>query len=333
MRWITSRCVAATTRPDRAPGRGDRLPRPVLRPRSRWVRSIVVAKFVPWPPNSGDKRRVLGIVRELRRQGPVTLWASTGPPEDREPLRDEGIDVRAVPLTRRPADVARGLLRTRTITGARFWDPRLARVVAEAAETPPDVLVVEHVQLLPYAQGLPAGLRVLDMHNVESQLTRRMANSSSGPRKLVFAAEARALRAAERRVTDVDVLAVVSEADRRTLSGIVQHPRVVVVPNAWDEVAPLPPAEAPVASLVALMSWGPNVDAATWFAKEVWPRVVSRVPGAHLQLVGRDPAERVRRLAGPDVEVTGTVEDLAPWYAKTRVCLAPLLAGGGSRLK
>jgi hypothetical protein len=32
------------------------------------VRSVVVAKFVPWPPNSGDKRRVLGVVRGLRRQ-------------------------------------------------------------------------------------------------------------------------------------------------------------------------------------------------------------------------------------------------------------------------
>ncbi|WP_369132384.1 glycosyltransferase [Modestobacter sp. I12A-02662] len=297
------------------------------------MRSTVVAKFVPWPPNSGDKRRVLGIVRALRRQGPVTLCAFTGPNEDVEPLRAEGIDVRAVPLTRRPADVARGLVRTRTITGARFWDPRLARAVAEAAQTPTDALVVEHVQLLPYAAGLRAGLRVVDMHNVESQLMRRMADTASGPRKLVFSAEARALRAAERRVSDVDVVAVVSEADRQTLAGVVDHPRVVVVPNAWDEVAPLPPAEAPVASLVALMSWGPNVDAATWFTKEVWPRVTARVPGAHLQLVGRDPAERVRRLAGPDVEVTGTVDDLAPWYAKTRVCLAPLLAGGGSRLK
>jgi glycosyltransferase involved in cell wall biosynthesis len=38
-------------------------------------------------------------------------------------------------------------------------------------------------------------------------------------------------------------------------------------------------------------------------------------------------------LAGPTVEVTGTVPDLEPWYARTRVALAPLLTGGGSRLK
>ena len=297
------------------------------------MRSVVVAKFVPWPPNSGDKRRVLGVVRGLRRQGPVTLIAFAGPTEDAAPLRDEGIEVHHVPWQRRPLDVARGLLRGRSLTAARFWDPRLAELLARATADPPDVLVVEHVQLLPYARGVTSGTTVLDMHNVESHLARRIADSSSGPRRLLFAAEARALRAAERRIGGVDVVSVVSDADRRTLAGIVSHPRVVVVPNAWDEVDPLPPAEGPVASLVALMSWGPNVDAATWFAEEVWPHVLGAVPAAHLQLVGREPAERVRRLAGPHIEVTGTVDDLAPWYARTRVCLAPLLAGGGSRLK
>ena len=299
------------------------------------MRSVVVTKFVPWPPNSGDKRRTLGLARALRQQGPVTLCAFTGSNEDAAPLRDEGIEVRSVPLTRRAVDVGRGLLRTRSLTAARFWDPRLARLVAEAADPAPDVLLLGHVQLLPYAAGLPARLRLLDMQNIESRLMRRMAAASTGPRRLLFAAEARALRMRERDIGDVDVVSVVSELDRQTLGGIVQHPDVVVVPNAWDEdeVEPLAPADRPVVSMVALMSWGPNVDAAVWFTREVWPRVMAAVPDAHLQLVGREPADRVRRLAGPSVEVTGTVDDLRPWYARTRVCLAPLLAGGGSRLK
>jgi glycosyltransferase involved in cell wall biosynthesis len=75
------------------------------------------------------------------------------------------------------------------------------------------------------------------------------------------------------------------------------------------------------------------VEAATWFTREVWPSVVGAMPEARLQLVGREPAPEVQALAGPTVQVTGTVPDLDPWYARTRVCVAPLLAGGGSRLK
>ncbi len=298
------------------------------------MRSVVVAKFVPWPPNSGDKRRTLGIVRALRARGPVILCAFEGDDEDAAPLRQEGIDVRSVRLRRRPVDLVAGLLRGRSLTAARFWEPRLAQVVAGVTRADTDVLVVEHVQLLPYARGVRAALRVLDMHNVESSLARRIGESSSGPRAWAWRAEARALRALERHGAGaVDVVAVVSELDRVTLGAIVDHPRVVVVPNAWDEPAPLPPAEGPVASFVALLSWGPNVDAAVWFCREVWPRVTAELPTARLQLVGRNPTAEVRALAGPTVEVTGTVPDLEPWYARTRVSLAPLLAGGGSRLK
>jgi polysaccharide biosynthesis protein PslH len=175
------------------------------------VRSVVVAKFVPWPPNSGDKRRTLGVVRALREQGPVTLCAFSGEDEDAGPLEAEGIRVRSVPLRRRPIDLAGGLLRGRSLTSARFWDPALAAAVRDAAGDGPDVLVVEHVQLLPYARGLAAGRVVVDMHNIESALTRRMAQSSTGPKRLVYGLEARALRALERRAAGAHVVSAVSE--------------------------------------------------------------------------------------------------------------------------
>jgi glycosyltransferase involved in cell wall biosynthesis len=57
------------------------------------------------------------------------------------------------------------------------------------------------------------------------------------------------------------------------------------------------------------------------------------VPDARLLLVGRDPAPAVRALAGGNVQVTGTVPDVTPFLAESRVVVAPLRAGGGSRLK
>lgn len=297
------------------------------------MRSVVVTKFVPWPPNSGEKRRVLGVVRALRDRGEVTLCAFAGPDEDAEPLIAEGIDVRSVPLRRTPATLLRGLVVGRSVTAARFWDARLAGLVTEATAVAPDVLLVEHVQLLPYAHRRRAGMRVIDMHNVESVLLRRMSESSIGLRRMALAVESRAVRRLERRSSAVDLVMVVSDVDRAALERVVQHTNVVVVPNAWDEPSPLPPAPDPVACFVALLSWGPNVDAAVWFCREVWPRVVAALPDARLQLVGRNPADAVRALVSPTVEVTGTVPDLTPWYARARVALAPLLAGGGSRLK
>ncbi len=86
-------------------------------------------------------------------------------------------------------------------------------------------------------------------------------------------------------------------------------------------------------AFVATMGWAPNVDAAVWLGREIWPEVLTRVPEARLLLVGKDPAPAVRALADEHIEVTGTVADVSPFLARSRVVVAPLRAGGGTRLK
>jgi len=50
-------------------------------------------------------------------------------------------------------------------------------------------------------------------------------------------------------------------------------------------------------------------------------------------LVGTNPSDAARRLAGERVQVTGQVEDVRPHYERSTVCVVPIRAGGGTRLK
>lgn len=51
-------------------------------------------------------------------------------------------------------------------------------------------------------------------------------------------------------------------------------------------------------------------------------------------IVGRDPAPEVRELASIiGIEVTGTVDDVRPYYREAIAAVVPLKVGGGSRLK
>ncbi|UED85257.1 glycosyltransferase [Streptomyces profundus] len=60
-----------------------------------------------------------------------------------------------------------------------------------------------------------------------------------------------------------------------------------------------------------------------------WPRVVARVPGARLALVGDGPAlASLRRAARQDVLFTGRTEDTLPWFAAADVVAAPARWGG-----
>lgn len=294
------------------------------------MKILMVTKFVPWPADSGGNRRSLAIAEELARLGDVTLCAFTDGESRPEELEGRGIRVRAVPWQPRVGNVLRGLARARTLTTARFWDPRLRDEVRAAAGEGVDYLHIENTQMAPYARGIRARLTLLSMQNIESALVAGYGRARGGLSRMLLV-EAAALRALERKiVATFDVTTVVSEADARLLPPA----NALVVRNGWDPTAaPLPPAPDPVAAFVALMGWKPNEDAALWLCRAIWPKVRARVPDATLLLVGREPSETLRAESGPGIEITGTVPDVRPYLERARVGLAPLRAGGGSRLK
>ena len=297
------------------------------------MRTVMVTKFAPLPADNGGKKRSLAIAQRLATLGEVVLCAFDDGHADVEGLAAAGVDARLVPWRPTLGTAGRGLLRTASVSAGRFWDPALARVVREAAgDGPVDHLQVEYPQMTPYAARVRARRRVVDFHNVESALTRRLAHSTGGGRGLLFRAEAHAIRRLERRAcATFDAVMTVTEADRARLPPT--RGDLLVCANGWEPGPLLPPASDPVVAFVALMGWAPNSEAASWFTRGVWPEVRAAVPGAKLLLVGRDPTPEVQSLRAADVVVTGTVPDVTAYVAESRVALAPLLTGGGSRLK
>jgi glycosyltransferase involved in cell wall biosynthesis len=244
-----------------------------------------------------------------------------------------GIDVRAVSWRVTPTRVARGLLKAHSLSAGRFWSADMVKTVRGAAdEKPIDLLQVEYQQMVPLVLDVPAKQSVLDLHNIESSLVASYAGARRGIPAALFRTEAAALRRMERRTIGCfDYVVVVSEKERDRLPPGARS--VLVCPNGREPSAVLPEASDPTVAFVATMGWAPNVDAAVWLARDIWPSIRARVPRARLLLVGKDPAPAVLALADDTIEVTGTVDDVRPYLAQARVVVAPLRAGGGTRLK
>ena len=85
--------------------------------------------------------------------------------------------------------------------------------------------------------------------------------------------------------------------------------------------------------MTGLMKYRPNVDGATFFVREILPRILRVRPAAIFYVVGGEPAPEVLRLAGPNVVVTGGVDDVRPYVHKAAVFVVPLRVGSGTRLK
>jgi glycosyltransferase involved in cell wall biosynthesis len=191
------------------------------------------------------------------------------------------------------------------------------------------------------AVNFPADLTipsVLFQHNVESEIWRRHSATESNPlKRRMYALEFRKMARYERNaVNKFRHVIAVSEHDRRLMETWVEPSRITVVPTGVDlaHYRPDPGSKpGPVVVFVGAMDWEPNVDAMEYFCDEIWPSVTARVPAAKLLIVGRNPGDRVLRLASDSVQITGRVPSVAEHLRDASVVVVPLRIGGGTRLK
>jgi len=86
---------------------------------------------------------------------------------------------------------------------------------------------------------------------------------------------------------------------------------------------------------VGNLGYSPNADAAIHFCRDILPRmraVLNRPVVANIAGAGA-PAALVNVAAQSNVNLLGSVTDLAPLYAHSDLAVAPLRAGGGTRIK
>jgi len=86
---------------------------------------------------------------------------------------------------------------------------------------------------------------------------------------------------------------------------------------------------------VGALYYTPNADGICWFCERVLP-LLQEMAGTPviLQVVGADPLRSVARLArNPAVTIHANVPSVAPFYHETDLCIVPLRAGSGTRIK
>jgi len=112
--------------------------------------------------------------------------------------------------------------------------------------------------------------------------------------------------------------------------------RICIVGNGVDVETfkpPAPPVEEPRVVFCGVMNYPPNIEAAVWLAREVWPLVTARHSTAQLTLLGANPTGVVSALRQPGIEVTGTVPDVREFLWRSAVAVAPLRVARGVQNK
>jgi hypothetical protein len=100
------------------------------------------------------------------------------------------------------------------------------------------------------------------------------------------------------------------------------------------EIPPEIAALQPYIIFTGSMDYFPNVDAATFFCREVFPAVRAALPQVRFVIAGRNPTRVVRQLSSePGISVTGSVPDIRPNLRGAAVAVAPLRVARGVQNK
>lgn len=223
-----------------------------------------------------------------------------------------------------------------------FLTREVRDALAAFAEGPYDLVHVFRTYLADLAWGL-GGRIFVDCDEMDSDVLAAIAGleqaAGRGEAAQWTRIDARHYLEQERALLPrADLCFAASAGEARKLARLRADGAVTPIAN------PAPPERAapkriarrnPLILLVGTMNYAPNVAGAVWFAKQVLPRLRHLCgPRTRLVIAGRRPSAAVRRLAQqPGVRVAASVPDLRPFYRRADLVVAPLRAGGGTRIK
>jgi sugar transferase (PEP-CTERM/EpsH1 system associated) len=305
---------------------------------------------LPWPPDKGDKVRSYHLLHHLVSRHRVFLGTFVDDPADMihlDTVRALCAGSHIARLDPREAKIRslRGLWRGEPLTLGYYRDGGLQRWVETVLERERiDAAVVFSSSMAQYVERTPGLPLLVDFVDVDSAKWSQYAQRHRWPMSWIYRREGRRLLAYERSVARVARRSYFV-TDREAELFVQQAPESAAVVEAMangvdaDFFAPDPRRASPYpAGQVAIvftgaMDYWPNVDAVTFFVREVLPALRARRPELQFHIVGRNPQPAVRALAGEGVHVTGTVPDVRPYLQHAAVVVAPLRLARGIQNK
>ncbi len=316
-----------------------------------WKNVLFIAPYFPYPPTAGNPIRNYNLLKRIGRLHNV--WLLTF---DDQNIRAEHIEH----LKTFCQDVI--LVKPPLVYGV--LDRPLEFVTYLASGIPPDlrfyysedmanairrlcrqigfdIIQIEDSYMGLYLNQIPQALHprsILTFHDIVFEKQARMAKIEHRlPRKLRLWFDSWAMRRWEPFFAErFGCCVTVSERDREVLCSLNPDLRVVTIPNGTDThlLQPLAePSGPPAIIFVGSMGYAPNADAAVYLCREILPILQRRVSDLQTWIVGNRPGLELLKWQSDQIHVTGLVEDVVPYYQKAHVCVIPLRAGGGTRLK
>jgi sugar transferase (PEP-CTERM/EpsH1 system associated) len=311
------------------------------------ARVLILAHRVPFPPNKGEKLRTFHQIEELVRKGhKLTVLApfeSSSELEDASALASKfNIQVICKKLPNRFYRLLWAVISNRSFSETNFFSSPLLSLFKQHAQQA-DTILLTASSLAPYVFSLPESTKtqlLMDFMDVDSDKWQQYADESGMLKRIIYKREASKVQLLEIAISKkFDTAFVIAQTEKDLFeSSVINTGNLKVLGNGIDQTLFSPSSTKPENTtnflFSGVMDYKPNIDAILWFVNNCWPLIVKKVPDAHLIIAGMNPSASILKLAGaPNIEVTGFVDDIKPYFDKAHIFIAPFQIARGVQNK
>jgi polysaccharide biosynthesis protein PslH len=320
------------------------------------LRILFLTAHLPFPPFSGGRRREFELISRLSKNFEIHLCSITKTWETDNMYKDEllcyctSINLfRVIPNDKQQYVSYPHQMRRHMSEEAASYISSLMR------DKPFDVIHVEGYYLM---QNLPPKLDtpvLLVEHNIEYLLSlQRFILATTQQDKSYHWLEYKYSMQWERLFwKQASICVTLTTEDQASMAQLEPNINIKMIPdgvdhnqminelslhnnnnnNSYNNCKIIP--KCPSILFVGNFTYEPNVDAALFFSQQIFPLILKDVPNSKLFLVGNAPPPEIRTLTlnNKQIEVTGYVDSLIPFYKAADVVVCPLRIGGGVKVK
>jgi glycosyltransferase involved in cell wall biosynthesis len=203
-----------------------------------------------------------------------------------------------------------------------------------------DIVHLESLFMTPYIHTIRLfsdAKVVLRSHNLEHLIWERLATSAGNKAKKIYLKHlASKLKKYEyQTINEVDGIAAISFEDTARYQQLLKNVPLITIPFGIDlenyQLRTTTTVKPCAFFHIGSMEWKPNEEAVNWLLDEIWPEV-AELP-ITLHLAGRKMPSYIQNQATNNLIVYNEVADAIQFMAEFDVLIAPLLSGGGMRIK
>ncbi len=306
------------------------------------MRILIIASEVPYPPTDSNRAVVFNLLRHFRDQHDVTMLAMTAGDAAEDVAIVSGM-VKELVLVEHEISKTRfrrlqsmltiwpfGILLYRN----RYFASTLERLLNRKRF---DVIIGGHINMAQYTVGVEHTPKIIAPLDAVSLYYKRQLGLPLDPAAFIYCLlQYWKVRRYERRTySRYDACVLVARRDAEIIRELCPGLPIYFAPSGTD----IPPAKAVAKvpfsiAFSGVMDYPPNVDAAVYFANEIFPRIRREIGEAEFHVVGKDPNAEVRSLGRrKGVVVTGTVPDVKEYLRRAQVYVCPMRLGAGMKMK